>query len=91
MDDKKVVVMGEAEQKKKMQQAASLLALAAAIGGPYTMQGLRGFARGKPRRVVDVCRCYCCGKSNVTLRKVNDKRVCNGCYAKAQRLMEDTT
>lgn len=76
---------GSSETSKE--KAAELLVATAAIntalGGSYSAQDTKSFfGRCKSQRVVDVLRCCVCGKTNVTLFKWNDGRICRACKDK---------
>lgn len=76
---------GSSETSKE--KAAELLVATAAIntafGGSYSAQDTKMFfGRCKPQRVVGVLRCCVCGKTNVTLFKSGEGRICRVCKDK---------
>lgn len=64
---------------KAVRLLAQAAAISAAVGGSYSAQDMKMFGTYKPQRVVDVLKCRVCGKTNVTLYKSGNSRICREC------------
>lgn len=64
---------------KAVRLFAQAAAISVAVGGEYFAQDMKMFGRYKMQRVVGVLKCRVCGKTNVTLYKSGDSRICREC------------
>lgn len=73
----------ETGKEKAAKLLAQTVAIDTVLGAPYSAQDTKSFfGRCKSQRVVGVLRCCVCGKTNVTLFKSGEGRICRVCKDK---------